>query len=585
MPRVKSKRQVREPSVPNYRMRRRLLLTLLALGLIMLLGRAIDRQILETEFLQDQGERRFLRVLEIPAHRGEITDRHGEPLALTAPVVSIWADARRLPAQAKEVKALAAALSMPVGELRQLLRDNQERAFVYLKRAARPELGERAVAALRDYEKAHKVRAIGLKHEYRRYYPSGEVTAHVVGLTNIDDQGQEGLELSYEQWLASQAGARRVIQDGQGRVVAEVEGIRDPHEGKAIALSLDRRLQFLAYRELKRAVKKHHARGGAAVILDVATGEILAMVNQPSYNPNDRSSIRPGRMRNRAVTDVFEPGSTMKPLAVAAVLEAGKAGEHTPVETKPGYMRVGRQLVKDHHNYGLLDVTSVLTKSSNVGVSKLALQLEPEYMWKNYSQLGIGRLTASGFPGEVSGVLPYFDGWSRFEQATHSFGYGLSVTVLQLAQIYNVLAADGVFRPVSLLKLAQAPEGVQVMKPQVAQAVRRMLETVVSEKGTAKRAAVTGYRVAGKTGTVKKSEAGGYSKDRYQSVFAGVIPATKPRLAMAVMVDEPVGDYSGGLVAAPVFAKVMQGAMRLLNVPPDQALSEDVRMAQTGDRR
>jgi cell division protein FtsI (penicillin-binding protein 3) len=580
MPRERSKRKVREPVVPNYRLRRQSLLAVLACGLILLLWRAVDRQILETDFLQDQGERRYLRVLEIPAYRGEISDRHGEPLALTAPVVTVWADGRYLPADAEEIPSLAKALSMPLKDLRELLRNNRERAFLYLKRGVRPEVGAQAMAVMRAYEKQHKVRAIGLEREYRRYYPSGEISA------NIDDRGQEGLELSYEDWLTGHPGARRVIQDGRGRVVEEVESIRLPEAGKALALSVDRRLQFLAYRELKRAVQANNAEGGAAVIIDVASGEILAMVNQPSYNPNDRASIRPGLLRNRAVTDVFEPGSTMKPFAVAAVLQAGKATPRTPVDTKPGYLRVGRQLVRDHHNYGLLDVTSVLTKSSNVGVSKLALELEPEYLWRSYERLGIGRLTASGFPGEVPGVLPYFDGWSRFEQATHSFGYGLSVTVLQLAQAYAVLAADGVYRQPSLLRRQQIPPGTRVMRRQVAQAVRQMLETVVSNQGTAKRAAVAGYRVAGKTGTVKKSVAGGYSSDRYQAVFAGMIPATEPRLVMAVMVDEPAKkDYYGGLVAAPIFAKVMEDAMRLLNVPPDVVAPADQRLAQAGTTR
>lgn len=579
---LKTHRKRREPAPPDYRMRRRLLLALLALGLVAVLGRAFHEQILETEFLQVQGELRYLRVLEIPAHRGEIRDRHGEPLAVSAPVVTISADPRRLPPDAEVLAPLAAVLEMKPDTLRRRLAEHGEKSFIYLKRGVSPEVGEKVHALVDKYKAA----GIGLEREYRRYYPSGEVSAHLLGLTDIDDRGQEGLELAYNESLSATPGERRVIQDGRGRVVAEVEGIRPPRAGKTLTLSLDRHLQFLAYRELKRAVLANRAKGGSAVVLDVRSGEVLAMVNQPAYNPNDRQTMRVSRLRNRAVTDVFEPGSTMKPLALAAVLEAGKATPRTLVDTAPGYMRVGRHRVKDHRNYGLLDVTGVLTKSSNVGVSKLALELEPEQLWQVFDRLGLGRRTASRFPGEVAGRLPYFSGWGEFEQATHAFGYGLSVTLLQLAQAHGVLAADGVRRPVSLLRLEAAPPGERVFTAETARALRRMMETVVSDRGTASRAAVAGYRVAGKTGTVKKSEAGGYSKDRYQAVFVGMLPATRPRLVMAVMIDEPRGrDYYGGLVAAPVFSRVMTGAMRMLNVPPDGELPESTRMAALGGDR
>lgn len=575
----KSRRKIREPVVPDYRMRRRVLLGCMSLGGLALLWSAGERHILQTDYLQHEGKKRYLRALEIPVHRGEILDRHGEALAQSTPVITVWADPRQLAPNAALLGPLSKLLEIDPDALRRRLARHGSKGFIYLKRGVKPEIGQRALQLL----DTHGAGGVGFQREYRRYYPTGEVTAHVVGLTDIDDQGQEGLELSYNQWLSGSAGLRRVIQDGRGRVVEEVESLRSPSPGKSITLSLDRRLQFLAYRELKRAVDDHRARGGAAVILDPASGEILAMVSQPSYNPNDRTSIRPSKLRNRAVTDVFEPGSTMKPLAVAAVLEAGKARPHSPVDTAPGYWRVGRNLVRDHRNYGLLDVTAVLTKSSNVGVSKLALELEPETLWRSYQSLGFGTLTASQFPGEVAGQLPYFDGWSRFEQATHSFGYGLSVTTLQLAQAYAVLAADGVHRPVSLLKLDQPVEQTRVMRAATAREVRRMMETVVSAEGTAKRAAVEGYRVAGKTGTVKKAEAGGYSKDKYQSVFVGMLPSDRPRLVMAVMVDEPRnGDYYGGLVAAPVFSSVMTDAMRLLNVVPDAGLPATARLARTG---
>lgn len=575
----KTKRQGREPVIPDYRMRRRVLLACMSLGALAVLWSAAGRQILETDYLQHEGKKRYLRSLEIPVHRGEILDRHGEPLAQSTPVVTLWADPRRLAPNSPALAPIGRALGLKPDALRRRLAQYSNKGFVYLKRGVKPEVAQRVAELL----KQHKADGVGFEREYRRYYPSGEVAAHVVGLANIDDKGQEGLELAYDEWLTGTPGLRRVIQDGRGRVVEEVEGLRSPRPGKSVTLSIDRRLQFLAYRELKRAVETHRAKGAAAVVLDPHTGEILAMVSQPSYNPNDRKSIRSGRLRNRAATDVFEPGSTMKPLAVAAVLEAGKAGPGTPVDTTPGYWRVGRNLVKDHHNYGLLDVTSVLTKSSNVGVSKLALELEPEALWRSYQALGFGELSASQFPGEVAGQLPYFDGWSRFEQATHSFGYGLSVTTLQLAQAYGALAADGIRRPLSLLKLDEPAEQQRVMSPATARAVRRMMETVVSDLGTARRARVEGYRVAGKTGTVKKAEAGGYSKDKYQSVFVGLVPASKPRLVMAIMVDEPRGkDYYGGLVAAPVFSRVMTDAMRLLNVVPDADMDSTVRLAQAG---
>jgi cell division protein FtsI (penicillin-binding protein 3) len=557
-------------------MRRWILLAGLALGLVTVLVSALARQIIETDFLQDQGKRRYLRELQIPVHRGEIRDRHAEPLALSTPVVTVWADPRQLPSNAEVLEPLSALLGTKLDALRQRLARRSDKGFVYLKRGVRPSVGENVLKLL----DRNKISGVGLDREYRRYYPSGEVAAHVVGLTDIDGRGLEGLELAYDQWLTGSPGSRRVILDGRGRIVEEVEGIRPPQTGKPLTLSLDRRLQFLAYRELKRAAEEHHARAGIAVILDAQTGEVLAMANQPSYNPNARRSIRPGRLRNRAVTDVFEPGSTMKPFAVAALVEAGRVEPGTPVNTAPGYMRVGRQLVRDHRNYGMLTVTSVLTKSSNVGISKLALELEPEYMWKTFSALGVGNPTDSQFPGEAAGQLPHFDGWSRFEQATHAFGYGLSVTALQLAQAYAVLAADGVRRPVSLLKLEAPPRGDRVVRATTARAVRRMLETVVSDEGTAKRAAVPGYRVAGKTGTVRKSIAGGYAKDRYHAVFAGMIPASHPRLVMVVLLDEPRGDdYYGGLVAAPVFSRVMSGAMRLLNVPPDVPTQPGARVA------
>jgi cell division protein FtsI (penicillin-binding protein 3) len=572
MRRQRTRQPAREPVVPDYRTRRRVLLAGLALGLCALIVSAVIRQVVDTDYLQDQGKRRYLRDLAIPVHRGEIRDRHGEPLALSAPIVNVTADLgpNRLTPDLAMVPALARLLDLEPAVLRDLLTRNRGRRFLYLKRSLDPEVGQ-AVLDLAAQQQ-QEVNGLALERGYRRFYPNGEVSAHVVGLTDIDERGLEGLEVTYDTWLRGTPGLRRVIQDGRGNIVEEVEGLRSPQPGKPLRLSIDRRLQFLAYRELKQAMHDHQAEGASAVILDPASGEVLAMVNQPSYNPNDRASIRPANLRNRAVTDVFEPGSTMKPLAVAAVLEAGKATPETPVDTAPGYWPVGRNIVRDHRNYGLLTVTSVLTKSSNIGVSKLALELEPESLWRSFQTLGLGQPTDSHFRGEVTGQLPYFDGWSRFEQATHSFGYGLTVTALQLARAYAVIANDGLRLPVSLLRLEQPPQGERVLRPETARAVRSMLETVVSRAGTAPEAAVEGYRVAGKTGTARKVVNGAYSRDRYRAVFAGMIPASRPRLVMAVMVDEPQGKvYYGGLVAAPVFARVMAGAMRLLNVAPDAA--------------
>jgi cell division protein FtsI (penicillin-binding protein 3) len=561
--------------VPSYRARRNTVLAVLGLAYASLIGLSVDRQVFETAFLQEQGERRYLRVMDVDASRGMITDRNGEPLAISTPVKSVAANPRRLQVDAQTIGALATTLDLDPDRLRRLLAS--DRGFVYLRRRINPDLAE-AVHQL-DLE------GIDLLPEYRRFYPSSEVAAHMVGFTNIDDQGQEGLELLYDNWLRGTPGSKRVIKDGKGRVVEQVENIRSPAPGKDLVTSLDRRLQFLAYRELKAAVNKHRARSGSAVMLDARTGEILAMVNSPSFNPNAPRDNRRSRLRNRAVTDVFEAGSTMKPFTVAAALENGRIKPDTPIDVTPGQMKVGRYLVRDHRNYGMIDVATVLRKSSNVGASKIALSMEPETLWKVYSRLGFGEATGSQFPGESSGRLPYFSDWSSFEQATLSFGYGLSVTPLQLVRAYAVLANNGIRLPVSLLKLEQPPEGDQVLRKSTARALVKMLETVVSSEGSAPLAAIPGYRVAGKTGTAKKAVAGGYAEDKYLSLFVGMAPASDPRLVMAVIIDEPRGkEYYGGLVAAPVFAKVMSGALRLLNIPPDKPWQENTLMARLGEK-
>ncbi len=561
--------------VPSYRARRNTVLVVLALACASLIWQSIDRQVFQTAFLQEQGERRYLRVVEVDASRGMITDRNGEPLAISTPVKTVTANPRRLQGDAQTLGALATTLSIDPDKLRRLL--SSDRGYVYLRRRINPDLAEK----VRELD----LQGIDLESEYRRFYPSGEVMAHMVGFTNIDDQGQEGLELLYDGWLSGTSGAKRVIQDGKGHVVEQVENIRSPSPGKDLVTSLDRRLQFLAYRELKAAVNKHRAHSGSAVILDARTGEILAMVNSPSYNPNAPRNSHRSSLRNRAVTDVFEAGSTMKPFTVAAALENGRIKPDSPIDVTPGQLKVGRYLVRDHRNYGMIDVATVLRKSSNVGASKIALSMEPETLWSIYSHLGFGETSGSQFPGESSGRLPYFSDWSPFEQATLSFGYGLSVTPLQLARAYAVLANDGIRLPVSLLKLNQVPAGERVLRKSTARALVKMLETVVSDEGSAPLAAIPGYRVAGKTGTAKKAVAGGYAEDKYLSLFVGMAPASDPRLVMVVMIDEPQGkDYYGGLVAAPVFAKVMSGALRLLNIPPDKPWQEHALMARLGER-
>lgn len=587
--RTQRNRKVTKAVMPgsNNGRRRQILLLILGLGFVALLWSAANRQIIQQDYLQVQGERRYLRELSIPAHRGEVTDRNGEPLAISSPMVSVWVDPRNLPTNPKFLNKLSQIIGMSLTELQTKIAQNNKRGFVYLRRGLSPEVGQRVLALIDQY----RLGSVGLKREYQRYYPSGEITAHVVGITDAMDKGQEGIEKSQEAHLAGRPGLRKVIQDGRRLVVEEVELIRAPVPGQPLTLSLDRRLQFLTYLELKRAVDANNAKAGTAVVLDAQTSEVLAMVNQPSFNPNDRSTLVPATMRNRAVIDLFEPGSTIKPLLVAASVDAGKSTPRTPINTNPGHMRIGRYTVRDGHNYGLLNVTSVITKSSNVGVTKLALAITPEYMWRVYANLGIGQRTDLHFPGEVSGFLPHFSGWSAFEQATHSFGYGLSITALQLASAYAVIAADGIKHPISMTKLTEVPAGVRVLKASTAIALRQMMETVISDKGTAKRAAVEGYRAAGKTGTVKKAVAGGYAQHRYLGVFAGMIPADNPRLVMVIMIDEPRGDaYYGGLVAAPVFAGVMTSAMRLLNVPPseypvEKALNQPIsRLASTGRR-
>ncbi len=529
---------------------------------VVLAGRALDMQVLHSAFFEQQGEARQLRHVTIPANRGDIIDRNGEPLAISTPVSSIWLNPQEFSARPGSLKQLAKLLSIDPARLEKKIKTYRDREFMYLKRHVSPELANKVLEL--------NIAGIALQDEYRRYYPAGEVASHVIGFADIDDNGQEGVELAFDDWLKGEPGRKQVLRDRFGRAVDDVKRISSSEPGRPIRLSMDKRLQYLTYRTLKAAVLKHNAVAGSAVVLDVETGEVLAMANQPSFNVNDRSQLRAGTTRNRAVTDVFEPGSTMKPLTVAAALESGRWRDYYKVETGPGYMQVMGNTIRDLHNYGDLDVSGVIKKSSNVGISKIALSLESEQQWEMYQKLGFGSDTGSGFPGEAAGRLSVSALNNDFERATLAFGYGVSVTSLQLARAYVAIASGGYLKPVSFLHQEQPHQGERVMSAETAAAVRKMMQQAVSAKGTGKQAQVANYSVAGKTGTVHKFTAGGYAENRYLSIFTGMAPALDPKLVMVVMIDEPRnGEHFGGEVAAPVFSKVMAGAMRLLDVPPD----------------
>lgn len=511
------------------------------------------------EFLQNQGEARTLREERIAAYRGVITDRNGEPLAVSTPVLSLWANPKLVPDQ--DVERLAKSLGTKPAQLRQRLASNATREFMYLKRHLPPQDANKVLEL--------DIPGVSSEQEYRRYYPAAEVTSHLVGFTNVDERGQEGIELAYDAWLEGHAGSKQVLRDLKGRNIKEVALLKSAESGKDLALSIDLRLQYLAYRELKAAVQAHQAKAGSIVVMDVHTGEVLAMANQPSYNPNDRANLAPAALRNRAITDQFEPGSTMKPITVMAALEAGTVSPHTTIETSPGYIRVGKKTLLDPVNYGTIDVTKIITKSSQVGLTKVALKLQPEVIRNMFARLGFGQVTDSGFPGESAGQLPNYTRWQPIVQANYAFGYGLTVTALQLAQAYTTIAAGGVKKPVSVLRLDAMQEGERVVEPRYTGQLVEMLKTVVQPGGTAIRANLETYPVAGKTGTAHKVGPNGYEASRYRSLFAGMAPADDPRLVVVVVIDEPgAGKYFGGDVAAPVFARVADSALRTLQVPP-----------------
>ncbi|MEE8150460.1 MAG: penicillin-binding protein 2 [Nitrosomonadaceae bacterium] len=545
--------------------RSRMLGALLLLSFLGLVVRAIYLQGMHNDFLQQKGELRYSRVIEISAHRGMITDRHGEPLAISTPVESVWASPRDIDATPRQLKKLANLIRMNVVEVRKRISD-QQRDFVYLRRHLPPDITAKVVEL--------DIPGIFLKREFRRYYPTGELTAHMLGFTAIDDNGHEGIELGWQDTLAGKSGSRRVIKDRKGRIVEDVESILEPKPGQDIALSIDSKIQYLAYRELKQAMEINKAKAGEIVVLDTQTGEVLALVNLPTYNPNNRIKTNSGRARNRVLTDVFEPGSTLKPFTVASALEAGGIKPDTIFQTAPGTLTIGKATISDSHREGPLTVAQVIQKSSNVGAAKIALTLSPQTLWETFSRSGFGASTGSGFPGEVNGKLRPYQTWRPIEQATMSYGHGIAVNLLQLARAYTLFSEEGKLKPVSLLKVNTPVVGKQVISRDTALAVSKMLEMVVQPGGTAPLAQISGYRVAGKTGTSHKLEGKGYAKDRYIATFVGYAPVSKPRLIIAVMLDEPsAGQYFGGTVAAPVFSQVMVGALRILNVPHDAPIN------------
>jgi cell division protein FtsI (penicillin-binding protein 3) len=541
------------------RLRAPLVFGLLALLFVGLTGRSVYLQSVDNEFLQTQGSARHSRDLEVPAHRGRIIDRSGEALALSTPVKTLWAFPDKFDATPQQLAELARILETTPQKLAARLGANED--FAFLARQIPPETSDHAMAL--------RIKGLHDQSEYRRFYPGGEVTAHIIGFTGDRDAGQEGIELSQQAWLSGVPGSRRVIINRRFEAVEDVAAIRAPQAGRDLALALDTRLQYLAFRELKAAVELHKAKAGGLVILDVKTGEILALANWPTYNPNRRDKVARDRMRNRALTDVFEPGSTLKPFTIAAALDAGRIRPDTVIQTAPGSLTIGSNTIHDAHPQGALTVEQVIQKSSNVGAAKIALALPPSTMWEMFSEAGFGTPPKTGFPGEVAGRLRPVKSWKPIEQATMAYGHGISVNLVQLARAYTMFATDGEVKPATLFKTDGFVAGRPVLKPATALAVRRMLELATLPGGTAPKAQVIGYRVAGKTGTAHKLEGRGYT-NRYVSAFVGFAPVSQPRLIVAVMIDEPsAGEYYGGAVAAPVFSNVMGAALRTLSVPTD----------------
>ncbi|BCR25986.1 peptidoglycan D,D-transpeptidase FtsI family protein [Aquipseudomonas alcaligenes] len=549
-----------------YPWRFRLVLALLALMVGAIVWRIVDLHVIDHDFLQAHGDARSVRHIPIPAHRGLITDRNGEPLAVSTPVTTLWANGKELFKAQERWGDLAAALGQEPGSFSRRLTQAQDREFMYLVRGLTPEQGQRILDL--------KVPGVYGLEEFRRFYPAGEVTAHVVGFTDVDDKGREGVELAFEEWLAGVPGKRQVLKDRRGRLIKDVQVTQNAKAGKTLALSIDLRLQYLAHRELRNALIEQGAKAGSLVMIDVKTGEILAMVNQPSYNPNNRRNLQPAAMRNRAMIDVFEPGSTVKPISMAAALQTGRWKPEDKVEVYPGSLQIGRYTIKDvSKTQGpILDLTGILINSSNVGMSKIAFDIGGETIHDMMAKVGFGQDTGLGFPGERVGELPNHREWREAETATLSYGYGVSVTAIQLAHAYATLANNGRVLPLSMTRVDRQPVGAQVVPPEVAKNLQVMLQQVIEAPRGVFRAQVPGYHVSGKSGTARKASVGtkGYTENAYRSTFAGFAPSTNPRIAMMVVIDEPSkGGYFGGLVSAPVFSKVMAGSLRLMNITPD----------------
>ncbi len=559
----------RSAYIPVSPWRSHMMATFIALLFGLLVWRVLSLQVLDNDrgyaFLQDQGAARYVRSAEIPAYRGIIADRRGEPLAVSTPVISIWANPQTLKTSDR-IDELAGALGMKPAALHARLDDYADRKFMYLKRHMTP-------PAARELLRL-KIPGVGGRREYQRYYPAGEVAAQLVGMTDVDDRGIEGMELAFNDWLRGAPGRKQVIKDLYGEVVRDVGELAPAQPGRDLALSIDLRLQTLAHRELQRAVTASRAKAGTVVTLDSRTGEVLALVNYPTFNPNGRGSLQPGQARNRALTDLFEPGSTMKPITLVAALESGLYTPDTRIDTSPGRIKVGSKVLLDPVNFGEISLARVVAKSSQVGIVKVALNLDEQAVWQAFSRFGLGEAPGTGFPGESAGVLPYRDRWRDIERVTLAYGYGLAVTPLQLARAYGVIASGGKLVAPSLLKLEDGEplEQRDVVDPAIARQVLDVLRGVTGEAGTARSAQVPGYSVAGKTGTAHKVGSDGYADDRYLAFFAGIAPASDPRLVTIVLIDEPGGErYYGGEVAAPVFSRITAGALRLLNVVPDAA--------------
>jgi cell division protein FtsI (penicillin-binding protein 3) len=567
-----SSRGTRENTFFTFRWRAYVLLGLIACCALGLVWRAVDLQLVDHKFLSKEGDARYSRDVKIVAHRGIITDRYGEPLAVSTPVDSVWVNPPEIARASDQIPRLAAALKKDRTVVTRAITSNLDREFLYIARHLQPAEAQKI--------KALRIPGVYLSREYRRYYPASEVAGHVLGFTNVDDAGLEGLELAFDHWLAGENGKKRIIQDRYGRIVQDVESIQPARPGRDLVLSIDLRIQYLAYRELKSAVRRQRALSGSVVVLDVETGEVLAMVNQPAYNPNDRDKLSVSTYRNRAVTDIFEPGSSMKPFIVAAGLLSGKYDAKSIIDTSPGFIKIGDRIVTDEHgSLGRANIATILAQSSNVGMAILATSLEPEQMWSTLNKLGFGQVTTSGYPGESAGLLTNYSHWRPVGIASMSRGYGLSVTALQLTRGYATIGSMGMSRPISFLRVDEPVAGDRVIEASYCRELIGLLESVVTaERATGHRAAIPGYRVSGKTGTAYKTKpGGGYSADRYVGVFGGVAPATNPRLAAVVFIDEPKGEgveHQGGGAAAPVFSAIVGGALRLMAVPPDERVDE-----------